>query len=176
MLQKLVLVFTLLATSWAATIPGPSDSRFNKQLDHFMLKVDEKLEETVQVNFPLISDAMLLNGTGFQQGFRSAMGTFKTGLVTRMKSDVLSLVQETKASRTTKGKLTFDEKTKLMDQLHAKWEASVDAELKSWSKETLTQWLHKAQDIWIGFETQVKDNLKKLKAFLERHNPFRKNV
>jgi hypothetical protein len=177
MIQKLILILAaLLATSWAATLPQQGETRFNKQLDHFMLKVDEKLDETIQMNFPLMSDAMLLNGTSFQKGFLSAMGSLKSGLAARMRADIVDLVQETKSSRQVKGKFTFDEKTAFMDKIHGKWQASLDAELKSWSKDTLKQWIQKAQDIWVGFENEVKANLQKLKGFLERHNPFKKDV
>ena len=102
--------------------------------------------------------------------------TFKAGLVGRMRSDVVDLVKETKESRHQKGKLTEDEKMTFADQLYDKWEASLNAQVKSWTKETFAQWVEKAKNTWIGFEDQVKDNLLKLKGFFERHSPLRKKT
>ena len=185
----LIPLVALQATSWmvsASVLPKPDqqpelmqDSRINKHLDHFMAKVDDKLEESMQLNFPLLSDAMYLNGTSFQKGLFSALGSFKSGLLTRMRADIVSIAQEIQSTRQASPKFqrsTFEEKTLYAEKLNKKWEASMAAELKSWSTDHLTGWLHSAQDIWHGVENQVKANLLKLKEFLSRHNPLRKPV
>jgi hypothetical protein len=164
MFQNLI-AFVLLSFALA----GFGLSAPHSPLDYFMLKVDEKLEETIQMNVPLLGSAMLLNETRFYRDFQLTIGSFKSGLITRMRSDIVELAKETKATRKANGQLSLDEKTDFVDKLQGKWEISLNKEIKSWTKQTLVDWAHKAKDLWVGFEDQVKTNLRTLKDFFERH-------
>lgn len=170
------LLLVLIHAASSASVPEQTEARWNRHLDHFMLKVDEKMDESLQMNMPLMSHAMFLNGTKFEKGFLSAVGSLKQSIMKRMRSDFVELAQETKQTRQEKGPLSMDEKMAFSDKLHDKWDQSVENEVKSWTKQTFANWAHKVQDLWSGIEAKVKENLSKLKDFIQRHNPLRKNV
>jgi hypothetical protein len=177
MFKYLFLLATLLASALSIAIPEEAETRFNKHMDHFMDKVDDKLEEVIQINFPLLSDAMLVNNkTVLNNGLRSTMVSFKHGLRQRMRKDIVDLVAEIKETRESKDPLSMEEKMEFSDKLQKKWDASLAAEMRSWMKQSFTGWVDKAQKAWIGLEEKVKSNLEKLEAFVKRNHPAKKKM
>ena len=143
--------------------------------EEIMKEVDSESELAIakaikELREVLMLDNSILNGsTNIGESLLAKIEEFKRKVISDIGDDLVRTVESFKASRSTQGPLTDDERNELIESLKSKFEDTFMKDLAEFQNDLLPGWVNSVRIIWKGIEKKVTDKIDQFKKHVHKN-------